>query len=164
MIIEVQFVETDTSWDDYIRKNAKRASEAVSDPKFIEKVRAWPRFDYTKKSSSEIANIVKNAGTVKVKVGYYTEGGFVLRRVFRTLRNRTTRAIAAEGDGIVRFNRRKKFEGAGSPGNIAHETMHVLGFSHNGNDRNGNENTVPYRIGEWVDDEHMPWAMAVGER
>lgn len=163
MEIKISFVTNDPSWDAYILKNAAKAASILADESFLRTVSTWRAFDYTNKSAPEVAAVLRTAGTVVVRVDYFRTGGFRPVRWFRAARNRATKAIASEKDGVVSFNRAKKHLGAGSPGNIAHEAMHVLGFKHNGNERSINLNTVPYRIGEWVDDHFMPSAQAIGE-
>lgn len=164
MKIEIEFEFHDGQWDEYIQKNAARASEILASSSFLAKVKQWPNFDSTDKRPDEVARVIETANVVRVRVGYFPVRSSFLLRKFDLLKNRTTAAIADEGaDGLVRFNRSKKPYGAGSPGNIAHETMHVLGFRHTGNKRAGNENSVPYRIGEWVDEQCFPGALSPGE-
>lgn len=52
--------------------------------------------------------------------------------------------------GVVKFNMARSW--AGTPGNVAHEVMHVLGYQHDGNCPSGNENSVPYVVGRIVDE------------
>lgn len=136
--IQIQFAGGTIEWHSFISESAKTASSVMSDPAFVAKVRGWPAFDSTASTSSEVADKIEHANVVTVTVGFY--------------HHPLGPSIAKEEAGRVLFNTSKRSRGAGSPGNIAHEVMHVLGFSHNGNSIVGNENTVPYRIGEFVDD------------
>jgi len=135
--IIVTFLNGTQYWTDLIKLNAQRASEVLSDPAFITHVRCGPRFDYCAHTPEEVASVIASAGEVVVNVGFYSKWW--------------SKAIAYEQDGVVYFNTRKEAYGAGSPGNIAHEFTHKLGFVHCGNSSRGNANTVPYRIGNEVD-------------
>lgn len=139
MNIKVNFLNGNQYWRDKVNASAARASAVLSDPAFIAKVRAWPGFDFTHKTPAQLADMIQNAGDVQINVGFY-RGWF------------WSKAIAYEANGAVEFNTRKEAYGAGSPGNLSHELMHALGESHNGNQLAGNENCVPNRIGQWVDE------------
>lgn len=105
---------------------------------FIEAIRTHDGFDSTDETPTQVAVKLSNTGDVEITVGIYS-------KFF-------TKAIAYEVEGAVFFNTRKESYGAGSPGNIAHEVMHALGYTHNGNAASGNENTVPYYVGNLVDE------------
>jgi hypothetical protein len=138
MKLEIEFLGGSCYWIEKIKRNAARAEEVLSSQAFLERVRKHPSFDHTKDGSEQVAHAIEAAGAVKIRVGFYSKWW--------------TRAIAYEADGAIYFNTRKEGYGAGSVGNIAHEVMHALGYSHNGNSPAGNENTVPWRVGEWVQD------------
>jgi hypothetical protein len=130
-------------WKDKLTKNAQKAAELMSTSAFIEAVRSHDSFDFCDENPTAVAIKLSNTDTVEVTLGVYS-------KLF-------TRAIAyeaetADGHTAVFFNSRKESYGAGSPGNIAHEVMHALGYRHNGNAANGNENTVPYFVGNLVDE------------
>lgn len=64
--------------------------------------------------------------------------------------NRWTRAIAYAKNGTIFINKYKlpQLEIADYVGNFAHETMHLLGYTHRGNYVNDyNLKTVPYIVG-----------------
>lgn len=128
----------DQYWRSKIMENSNRAARILSDPAFLAKIRAWPKFDFTNSTPAEIADQLALSPTIRIRVGFY-RGWF------------WSKAIAYEDHGAIYFNTRKAAYGAGSVGNIAHELMHALGFSHNGNSPAGNENTVPWRIGQWAE-------------
>lgn len=124
-------------WETFISENAKLAARALASPQLLAKVRA-ATFDFTDQTGARIAERLMTTAALTLKVGFY-------------YRPWPAPSIAKEIAGGVTFNTAKRGYGAGSPGNIAHEAMHVLGYSHDGNQEEGNENTVPYRIGEWVE-------------
>lgn len=144
MKIVIEFQNGSCYWIKKIEKNAEQVSRVLSDPAFLAKVRSWPRFDFTEKTPDQDTKAIEHAGTVTIRVGFYSKW--------------FTRAIAYESDGAIYFNVRKEGYGAGSPGNLAHEVMHALGFSHNGNSPAGNANTVPWRVGEWVEEWNISQA------
>lgn len=137
MKVLVQFINGTDFWKDLVINNAWTVSQIISHPDFIEKVANWPAFDFTNQSPREVAETLEQVGDVKIRVGFYK--GWIF-----------SKAIAYEEGGAVYFNTRKFAYGAGGVGNIAHELMHALGYSHRGNSPNGNENTVPWRIGQWA--------------
>jgi hypothetical protein len=142
MQVEVSFSDIDDErnedWEPFIRESAKTAAAVLSDDDFIARVGSWRAFDATKDSPKQVADKIRGAGVLKIRVAFY--------------HRRIGPAIAKEIGGKIHINTAKRAYGAGSPANIAHEVMHVLGFKHDGNRPSGNDNTVPYRIGEWVDD------------
>lgn len=142
MIIRVSFLNGSRYWRDKVTANADQASRILSDPAFIAKVRAWPMFDFTADTPAQVADKIECAGIVTIKVGFYWRPFF-------------TKAIAYEEDGQVWFNTAKERYGAGGLGNTAHEVIHALNYSHNGNSPAGQANTVPWRIGEWVSNWHL---------
>jgi len=136
MKINVNFLSQNELWQQRIKEAAAVAEEVMSSRSFVDQVTSWEGFDNTTKNPQQIANDIRSAN-VTINVGFYVK--------------HWTKAIAYEENGAVYFNRAKLNYGAGSPGNVAHEVMHALGYEHVGNKRVGNENTVPYRIGDWVD-------------
>lgn len=141
MRIKIDFLGRNDYWEEKIENSAAQASRVLSDPLFISKVIGWPGFDYTDMNPKQVAQVLADTKGIEIRVGLYSKW--------------LTRAIAYEIPNGVFFNTRKERGGAGSPGNLAHELMHKLGFSHHGNSARGNENTVPYCIGEWVDSWHV---------
>jgi hypothetical protein len=140
--LKVNFLSDNCYWEKKVSRNADLASDILSDPAFIAKVASWPHFDYCVHSPAQVAKLIENAGDVFINVGFYSK--------------RWTKAIAYEVDAGIFFNTRKEAYGAGDIGNLVHEVMHKLGLSHNGNSSSGNENTAPYRIGQWASE----WSVA----
>jgi hypothetical protein len=136
--IVIDFEGGTAEWHGIIRRNAATAAEIMSRPAFVEQVRTWPRFAHTTDSPEQVAERIRSAGRLTIAVGFYAKS--------------RTKAIAYEQNGRVYFNTLKQKYGAGSPGNIAHETTHTLGYKHKGNRRRPNINSVPYRIGDWVEE------------
>jgi hypothetical protein len=137
MKINLTFLNGIPYWKNLVTRNAETAQAILSDPKFIEKVRGWAGFDFTSSTPGQVATTLELATEVNIKIGFY-RGWF------------WSKAIAYEQDGAIYFNTRKEAYGAGSVGNIVHEIMHALGFSHNGNSPAGNTNAVPWRLGTWA--------------
>lgn len=136
MKIKIEFLNGTIGNQLKVRESAQRASEVLSDPEFIEKVRSHSGFDFTNHTPGMVAATLENVREVAIKVGFYREWW------------PWSKVIAYEENGEVWFNTRKAE--AGDVGNVAHETMHAMGFSHNGNAASGNQNTIPYWIGEQV--------------
>jgi hypothetical protein len=138
MKINISFLNGSPYWQDLVTKNAGIASSILSSADFLAKVAAFPKFDNTDETPGMVALKLQTTLEVNINVGFYW--------------NWFSRAIAYEEDGSVYFNTAKESRGAGSAGNIAHECMHALGYEHNGNYSAGNLFTVPYWIGDQVDE------------
>lgn len=136
MNIKINFLNGTDYWKQKITDNAAIASQIMSSQEFLNKVASHPGFYFTNQSSVVVSLKFENAGDVTINVGFYSRWW--------------TRAIAYEQDGAVYFNTYKEKYGAGSVDNVSHETAHALGYSHAGNSPSGNENTVPYWVGNLV--------------
>lgn len=143
MRIEVKFKNGSQYWQDKVTAAAAKAAAILSTPEFLARIAHYPSFYFTELSSEVISKQLETTDVVQIVVGFYSQRWF-------------TKAIAAEDENGVEFNTAKEAYGAGDWGNVMHETLHVLGFSHNGNAAAGNENSVPYRIPSlaqaWLDD------------
>lgn len=137
MNIVVKFLNGNSYWQAKILVSAGKASAVLSDPVFLAKVRAVPKFDFTSDTPAQVGDKLAAAGDVTVSVGFFSKW--------------FTKEIAFEDAGGFHFNTRKEAQGAGGPGDIAHELCHELGWLHRGNARSGNENSAPYWIGDQVD-------------
>ena len=139
MQIKINFdLSVNQYWKDKLTANALKASVIMSASPFIEAVRTHDPFDDCDETPTAVARNLSNTDVVEITVGIYS-------KFF-------TKAIAYEVEGAVFFNSRKESYGAGSPGNIAHEVVRALGYVHNGNAASGNEDTVPYYVGNLVDE------------
>lgn len=136
MRILIDFINGNDSQHEKVLASAKQGGEVLSDPGFLDKIRAWPQFDFTGDTNAQIADKIKSAGDVMIKVGLYRS------------KWPWSKTIASESDGEVWFNTRQP--DAGGVENTVHEFMHALGYSHNGNSPAGQENTVPWRVGAWA--------------
>jgi hypothetical protein len=132
MKIKVHFLGGSKEWQDKIEDSAKTVGKLFSNTLFLNAVANHGKFDHTKLNAYEVANLILHTREIQIYVGFYS--------------NFFTRAIAYERNGRIFFNTRK--EAAGTWANIMHESLHVLGFSHNGNTPRGNENSVPYKLPE----------------
>ena len=137
MKLLINFLSGTLYSQDLVRTSAATVSTVMSDARFLSQVENVVSYDYTADSPAQIADKIRNAGEVKINVGFY-RGWF------------WSRAIAYEQDGAIYFNTRKFGYGAGGVENVAHEFMHALGYAHNGNSPAGNEHTVPWMIGKMV--------------
>lgn len=137
MKIVVDFLNGNNYWQEKVLFSAEQASNVLSDIEFIRDLAAFPAFDFTADRPTIISNKLLDTKEITICVGFY--------------RKWLTRAIAYEQNGAVYFNVCKEGRGAGSPGNLAHEVMHALGYSHNGNSPAGNQYTVPWWVGNEVE-------------
>lgn len=142
MKIEIVFEGGSSYWKQKVTRNALYVGSILSTPAFIQKVAAHRGFDFTKDTAAQVADKIAKKPVAKIKVGFYYNRWF-------------TRAIAYEENGAVYINTAKESYGAGGWGNIMHELMHALGYSHNGNSPSGQANTVPWQIvtlaQQWLD-------------
>lgn len=136
MNIIVKFLNGNAYWQAKVLKSAEQASQILSDHFFLAKVRAVPKFDFTSDTPAQVGDKLEAAGDVVINVSFY--------------RKWPALAIASETPGQVSFNVCKEKQGAGNPENVTHETMHAMGWSHDGNSPRGNENTVPWLVGKMV--------------
>lgn len=132
MQIAIVFLNGSDYWKKKVQDAALKVQGIFSDEGFLQAVAAHAGFDFTADSPAAVASRLMNAGTVSIHVGFYSKC--------------LTRAIAYEQAGAVYFNTRKEAQGAASWQNVAHEVLHALGYSHNGNAPAGQGNTVPYAI------------------
>lgn len=108
--------------------------------KFLEKVKSAYGFNHTYKSPPEVAEDIKNySNTIKIKS--YTS------------RWPWSRAIAYTQNGVIYFNTRKSMDAYKRANTIVHETMHIMGYSHDGNTPSKyNDLTVPYYVGDMFEE------------
>ena len=135
MKIEIEYQGGTCYWKNKVTASALYAAAILSTPDFLQRVALHPSFDFTDKSSLQVAGVIKTTEVAKIKVGFYYKWWF-------------TKAIAYEQDGAVYFNTAKEGYGAGDWPNVMHELLHSLGFQHNGNSPSGQQNTVPWKVVE----------------
>lgn len=133
MRIVPKFLNGNDWWQNYVRQNCETGSATLSDPTFLAWIGAQPQFYFTTDTPAQIRDKLTNAGDVEICVRFHW--------------NPFTREIAEEQDGCVSFNTAKCKRGAGGVENCVHETMHAMGWSHDGNQPAGNEDTVPWKVG-----------------
>lgn len=123
-----------SEWTDRVRRNAQTVESILNSEEFKAQIVRKARFFYSRDTGSVVWQKISSAGTVALTISFFSD--------------RNTRAIACSGhDGTVAFNIEKEKQGAASVGNIAHEVMHVLGYSHFTNFAWPNRNSVPYWVG-----------------
>lgn len=126
-------------WKEKIERNAAIVEKLFSSEAFKNKIRVT-LFEYSKgffNDGDSVVDKLELNDSIRISVGFW--------------HNWFTRAIARETSLGIDFNTAKK--SAGSAGDIAHEIMHQIGFKHFGNSWSGNQNTVPYKIGNMVSEE-----------
>ena len=137
MNIKVTFLNGSNYWQQLVLNSAEKASDILSDPAFLLKISNITHYDFCIETPIQIGDKIRAVGEITIEVGFYSKW--------------FTKAIAYEECKKIWFNTRKKAYGAGGVGNIVHETLHALGYKHNGNATAGNEFTVPYLIGDLAD-------------
>jgi hypothetical protein len=60
-------------------------------------------------------------------------------------------AVKYKDDPAIYLNSRKNRSNAEWTGSICHEKAHVMGWTHRGNSPRGNEDTVPYKLGDYCE-------------
>lgn len=133
MKIEIKFENGSPYWKQKVTKNALYVASILSTPAFLDQIEAHKKFDFTPDTPKQVAEKIRTTHLAKIKVGFYYKRWF-------------TRAIAYEEDDAIYFNTAKESYGAGGWGNIMHELMHSLDYSHNGNSPAGQSNTVPWQV------------------
>ena len=137
--ISVQYLdgqEPDPKWKRRVEENAAKAEEILSSTEFAEAYRKEKIRGTKGKTVNEVINELQYSGETEINVGFYN--------------NPDTRAIAYEEGGNIYFNTAK--DEAGSPGNIAHELTHKMGYKHFTNWAFLGRRSVPYTVGYAVDD------------
>lgn len=104
------------------------------DPEFLKRIRSVKEFTHTKLHPIEVSKAIE-LNIIKLKipiVGYKTV-------------NPWSKAIGYAKNGTIFINERKSFGVLDRAETILHETLHLIGFSHNGNRvTNYNLQSVPY--------------------
>ena len=139
--LSIEFVTDPTaSWAQRLNESAATAEAILQSEEFASRCRASKMSRTNGKPVEQVCREFSHAGPIKIEVGFYHDPD--------------TRAIAYEQNDVVYVNTAKSE--AGSPGNIAHELAHVLGYTHFTNWAFLGRNSVPYVVGELVDSQAMP--------
>jgi hypothetical protein len=116
----------------YISKVADVGNCIVKKPEFLAEVAAFPKYDYTTMSPTEVAHKLKEFHSVTLS----------------TYWKPVTKSIAYTVKNTTYFNTARNPRPIPEMANTAiHEWTHVLGFGHGDNWSKGKENSVPYRVG-----------------
>lgn len=138
--IEPNFIgDTSPEWRQKVLQSADEATRILHTPEFAASCQSLRLTRTNGKSVQEVCREMVCSGVVKPRVGFYHKS--------------STRAIAYEKNGALFINSAKEDAGAGSPGNIAHEFTHTLGYTHFSNWAFLGKSSVPYRVGNLV--EHL---------
>jgi hypothetical protein len=117
-----------------IEEAMKLVVNHIWDEKFLHLVAKEENYNYTKHSPEVIAEGIKN----------FT--GDIFLKSYKSV-NPFSRAIAYAELPYIYFNTRKDFSSLERAETIAHELMHLIGYSHNGNYVTAsNLESVPYKV------------------
>ena len=129
----------DNYWKTRLTESTGKANEILVSDEFAKACQQLTMNKTKGKSVQEVCNELACSDTRTLKFGFFN--------------NKRTSAIAREmGNGVVEFNIAKPDSGAGSPGNIAHEFTHTLGYKHFTNISWLGIFSVPYEVGGLVDE------------
>lgn len=129
--------KSEPAWEAIISESALQATNIIRSPEFSLECQ-HSRMSRTRgRTVQEVCREVICSGVIRPQVGFYN--------------NPNTRAIAYEDDGALYINVAKFDYGAGSPGNIAHEFAHTLGYTHFTNWAFFGKRSVPYVVGRLVE-------------
>ena len=121
---------------DYMEEVVKTSSCVLLSPHYQHEVSQIKKFDYSDKTGEEVIQIMLGDQEV-----FYT-----------TYKSRPWSKVVAyrnRGSNWVYFNRRNNPRSMKSMVNTAiHEASHIVGFGHGGNNSQGKQNSVPYKIGK----------------
>lgn len=139
MKITINFLNGSEYWRAKILSNADIAGRLLADESFLDHIATHPSFDFCPDVPSVVRAKILSTPEITINVSFFWKW--------------LTREIAFEDSMGCHFNTTKEKQGAGSVGDIIHEMLHQLHYSHRGNARAGNENTAPY----WIGDEADAW-------
>jgi hypothetical protein len=108
-----------------------------SDEEFLNQIRNVPKFNYTSLTSFQVAEKIEKEMFLKD----------ITITPYKTF-NPWSKVIAYAQNDTIFINTRKNFSIVDRVETIFHETMHIIGFEHQGNIPNSfNLKTVPYLAG-----------------
>lgn len=121
----------------WVNDLVKTANCVSNNQKYIDEVKAHKQFDYTDKTSSEVAELL---GSDKIaKVSTYRTKNPVSKAIATT--------FAGDKDTVYLNTRRNPRDMKDMVNTLFHERFHLLGFSHGDNSPVGKENSVNYGAG-----------------
>jgi hypothetical protein len=129
--------QTSIYWEHKIQSAAILATKAIQSQEFSAACHDLKLTHTNGKSVQEVCREMVCSSEITLSINFYHDAN--------------TRAIAYERDGALFINTAKEKEGAGSPGNIAHEVTHILDYKHFSNWAFLGKSSVPYRIGNLVE-------------
>lgn len=133
--LRVTYISEGTEeWTERIESSARAASAIFNSVEFQQECRSSTMTRRREKSVQQVCSEFSCSGPRTIKVGLYNDP--------------SVRVVAFEKSGAVFINTAKTH--AGSPGNIAHEFAHTLGYSHSTNWGFIRKRSVPYVIGGLV--------------
>ena len=134
--LEVNFISEPTIfWKTKLQKSAQAANTIISSKEFLDRCNASKLRNTNGKFVPQVCQEIICAGKRNVNFEFYNSSN--------------SRAIAYEKNNIVYIN--TAHQNAGTPGNIVHEFTHTLGYKHFTNWPFLSKNSVPYTIGNLVD-------------
>lgn len=125
---------SDSLWRGKIQASAQTVSRILASEEFFTKCRSLRLSRTNGKSVDEVCRQLACSGKIIPAISFYHDPD--------------SRFIAYASGGTLFINTAKTT--AGSPGNLAHEVAHTLGYSHFSNRRLFGMSSVPYRIGDLV--------------
>jgi hypothetical protein len=135
----VKFTETPSDlWRTRLESSAALASTILSSDAFAAKCVEMTMRRTNDRTVSDVCRHVACAGEHQLAIGFFHDAN--------------TRAIASEGEDGISINTAKADAGAGTPGNLVHEFTHILGYTHWTNWAFLGKRSVPYMVGNLVDE------------
>lgn len=122
----------------YIHEVARISSCVVNNEEFLKEVESFPKYDYTDKSSKDVAENLKNSRNILIST-YKTKSPWskVIATTYKSDRK------------TIYFNTRKNPRKMEYMVNTAiHEGLHLLGWSHGDNSSKGKSKSVNYAVGD----------------
>lgn len=130
--------DADAVWRSRLVAAAERASRVLATDEFKAKCNRLKLSRTNGKTVAQVCDEVACSGKQTITIGFFHK--------------ENTKAIASEGEDTIFINTAKEDGGAGSPGNLVHEFTHALGYTHFTNFPIFGKNSVPYKIGNLVDE------------
>ena len=130
--------EPGEAWKNKVLSSAQTVGQVLASDDFAQRCQSLNLIMTRGETVQEVCRRLVCAGDVSPDIGFYYD--------------QHTRAIAYEEDGALYINTAKGSQGAGGVGNIAHEFTHTLGYKHFTNFALLGSYSVPYEVGELVEE------------